>query len=413
MHPKFNKGCFLGVRCDRFWRVVRTSEERIGPIHAVSKNLGGVWHLLPKLGLYYGYSAALKVNTATSLSFFNEGLPPGRSRGYEAGVKVDLVDNRLSGSVAVFKATAENESDVLVAAVRDVVDPTGINGKFGGPNILFDRETRGLEVAHTARPLPRWNLRVGLNWIDGQDGNDLALTIYYNDQFRTTKVNGETVVASSTSGAIAALMVRQTPGNAPTPLIPLTLAMMKDRSSPYFAQLDPASGRIPNASALDLLGSGVGTSVSGLPISDHQLGFAPPTGSTFLVRKGGDVSTGYAAKVLTVATSWRFSRDGFLNGVIAGANASDQAQGRSYDYTDATTRQRVLSSPPDTFVVGVFAGYRRKLFNRYTWSARLSVGNLFSSEEIVIFPRASDGLPGAARYHGSPRQIQWTNTIVF
>lgn len=99
--------------------------------------------------------------------------------------------------------------------------------------------------------------------------------------------------------------------------------------------------------------------------------------------------------------------------MIAGANASDQAQGRSYDYTDATTRQRVLSSPPDTFVVGAFAGYRRKLFNRYTWSARLSVGNLFSSEEIVIFPRASDGLPGAARYHGSPRQIQWTNTIVF
>jgi outer membrane receptor for ferric coprogen and ferric-rhodotorulic acid len=166
-----------GVRWDHFWRVVRTSEERIGPIHAVSKNPGGVWHVMPKLGLYYGYSDALKVNTATSLSFFNEGLPPGRGRGRDAGVKVDLVDNRLSGSVAVFKATAENESDVLVAAVRDVVDPTGINGKFGGPNILFDRETRGLEVALNARPLPRWNLRVGLNWINGKDGNDLALPI--------------------------------------------------------------------------------------------------------------------------------------------------------------------------------------------------------------------------------------------
>jgi len=45
-------------------------------------------------------------------------------------------------------------------------------------------------------------------------------------------------------------MVRPTPGNAATPLIPLTLAMMKDRRSPYFAQLDPASGRILNASAL-------------------------------------------------------------------------------------------------------------------------------------------------------------------
>jgi len=189
-------------------------------------------------------------------------------------------------------------------------------------------------------------------------------------------------------------MVRPTPGNAATPLIPLTLAMMKDRRGPYFAQLDPASGRILNASALGLFGSGVGTGVSGLPLSDHQLGFAPPTGRTFLVRKGGDVSTGYAAKLPTVVTSWRFSRDGFLNGVSVGANASDQAQGRSYDYTDATTHQRVLSRPRDTFAVGAFAGYSRKLFNRYTWSARLSVGNLFSSEEIVIFPRASDGLPG-------------------
>lgn len=132
------------------------SEERIGPIHAVSKNLGGVWHLLPKLGLYYGYSAALKVNTATSLSFFNEGLPPGRSRGYEAGVKVDLVDNRLSGSVAVFKATAENESDVLVAAVRDVVDPTGINGKFGGPT-FFSTAKR----AAWKSPTPRARCPVG------------------------------------------------------------------------------------------------------------------------------------------------------------------------------------------------------------------------------------------------------------
>lgn len=57
---------------------------------------------------------------------------PRRGRGHEAGAKVNLADNRLSGSVAVFRGTAENESDNMVAAGRDIVDPTGINGKFSG-----------------------------------------------------------------------------------------------------------------------------------------------------------------------------------------------------------------------------------------------------------------------------------------
>ncbi len=403
----------IGARADRFWREVRSTGQLIGPIHAVSKNVGAVWHVLPWAGVYYGYSDAFKVNTATSLSFFNEGLPPGRGRGHETGIKIDLPDSRLSGALAFFKGRAENESDVLVTAARDVVDPAGINGRHGGPNILFDRETRGMEISVTARPVPRLNLRASLSFVDGQDGNDVALPIYYNDQFNTTTVGGQPVVGVSGAGGIAPLMVRQTPGNTATPLIPLSLAMMRDATSPYFARLDPASGRITNASALGLLGAGVGTDVGGQPISSHQLGFVPPSGSTFLVRRGGDVSTGYPARVFTLAASWRFGSDGILRGVGVGANVSYQSQWRSYYYNDGAGGARRLYQAPDTALVGAWVGYQRKFFKRYTWSARVNVANAFDSTKVLLVPRVADGGPSAGRFNVSPREIQWSNTISF
>ena len=92
-----------------------------------------------------------------------------------------------------------------------------------------------------------------------------------------------------------------------SPQIPLSIAMMKDRTSPYFALLDPQGGWITNAQQLGLLTTGVGTGATGLPLSEHQLGFVSPLGGIVLVRKAGEATVGYAERAYSLVNNYRFT----------------------------------------------------------------------------------------------------------
>ena len=81
-----------------------------------------------------------------------------------------------------------------------------------------------------------------------------------NDQFNT---DGTTVMIKSANGSMTPLLVPSIRTNANSPRIPLTIAMMKDPTSDYFAQISPASGRITNANNLFLNTAGVPTGVAG------------------------------------------------------------------------------------------------------------------------------------------------------
>src|SRR4030095_8003772 len=96
--------------------------------------------------------------------------------------------------------------------------------------------------------------------------------------------------------ALVPVCVPHDPRNPTSPQTTLSLAMMRDRSSAYFATLDPESGQILNAQTLGLRTAGVGTNETGLPITEHQLGFVSPSGGSIVVKKAGEKTVNYAER---------------------------------------------------------------------------------------------------------------------
>ncbi len=86
-----------------------------------------------------------------------------RSKSYEVGAKADLLDNRLSLNVALFK-TETNNARVIGA------DNTA---QFFGK-----KEVKGLEFGFNGQILPNWNVFGGYTYLDAKivDGGFLALT---------------------------------------------------------------------------------------------------------------------------------------------------------------------------------------------------------------------------------------------
>ena len=116
-------------------------------------------------------------------------------------------------------------------------------------------------------------MRINFATANGSERTNVTLPQFYNDQFNTTTLNGQTVVGvkANASAAIVPLMVPSDPLNPDSAPIPLSVGMLNDQSetNPYRAQLDLESGQILNAQALGLLTPGVGTGVNGLPITEH------------------------------------------------------------------------------------------------------------------------------------------------
>jgi len=83
---------------------------------------------------------------------------------------------------------------------------------------------------------------------------------------------------ANATASVVPFMVPSNPRDPSPAQPPLSIAMMTDPTSDYFAILDREGGQITNAQNLGLLTAGVGTGVNGLPIPEHQPGFNSPSG---------------------------------------------------------------------------------------------------------------------------------------
>ncbi len=378
-------------------------------------NLGVVWHARPGASLYYGYSDSNRVPGNVSPTMFGEPMPLSQGKAHEYGLKLNLLGDRLSGSITRY--TSDQTNDNASLPFRDTLDPQGINGlarRTTIPNMKFDRSSRGYEVALTASPVRVWNVRFTYSRADGVEGSTIDMPRFYNDEFNTLVSGGTTVVAIDRGGGVKVpLLVNEIRGNAASPLVPLTLAMMRDPASPYFATTDPATGRITNSGALGLTTPGVGTGRVGLPISDHQLGYQAPGGNSIRVLQGGERTTGYAVEVFNLTTSYRWEK-GVVRGFGAGGSLSYQRNFRSYYVTDvADGNRRKLFSAPDVVNENVWLSYERRLPRRVLWRTQLNVANVLDREKIVVQLSAGNGAPQTARYAYAPRLWTWTNTFSF
>jgi hypothetical protein len=211
---------------------------------------------------------------------------------------------------------------------------------------------------------------------------------------------------------LAPLTVRSIPADPTSPLIPLSLAMLKDRNSPYYAVLDPDSGRITNAQQLGMLTTGVGTARTGLPISNHQLGFVPPA-DTIIVRQSGENTTGYAEDAFSLINRFQI-REGRFKGLVFGLATVYQLGIRGYNYTDAADGgKRKLFYYPDQLLNNVFAVYSFKIAQRNRLSLQVNVANVLDEQEIVTLPRSTNGTTRYFAYQYAPRKTSFTATFSF
>ena len=365
------------------------------------------------LRLNGSYSSNGKINFDATRDIYNEPLPAGKGVTKDIGFKVDLFDRRVSGNINYYQS--EGQNFIATLPNRDDIDPPGINGRNGGPSYTYNKVSNGYNVTLSVHPLRGWEVRLGLATADGREGSDVILPQFYNDQFNTTTVNGQTVVGVKTVGsaAITPLLVSSDPKDKNSAQIPLSLAMMKDPNSPYFADLNPNGGYIRNAQQLGLTTPGVGTGALGLPLKEHQLGFVNPTDGTVIVRRAGEKTVGYAERAYSIVNTYRFS-EGRLNGLSVGVFTSYQQNFRGYMYNDSLDgKKRKMYYYPDRFLNDFFANYGFRLSRRVRAFVQVNVANLLDTNEIFFRPSSTDGAFRYAQLFNTPRKLSITTRLTY
>jgi len=403
-----------GLRSEEATGLRKATGIKRGPISYDSLNLGAVVDTPVKnLRLSLNYASNGKINFDTTRDLFNNPLPPGKGVSKDIGFKLDLFDRRLSGNVNYYQSEAQNFTATF--GNRDDIDPNGINGRHGGNAYVYSKTSDGFNVTLSARPLRGWEVRLNFATANGSERSNVTLPQFYNDQFNTTTVGGQQVVGikSSPTAAVTPFLVPSDPLDPASTPVPLSLAMMRDRNSPYYAVIDPEGGRIDNAQQLGLDTPGVGTGVTGLPITDHQLGFTSPSGGTWIVRRSGEKTAGYAERAYSMVNSYSFS-EGRLRGLRLGLTSSFQQNHRAFMYTDAAAGgARKMHYYPNRFLNDFFASYGFRLTRLVRASVQLNVSNLFDEQRILYQIRAANGTFAYAGWFNTPRRLAITTRLTY
>jgi hypothetical protein len=385
-----------------------------GPISYDSINLGTVFDTPVKdLRMSLNYASNGKINFDTTRDINNDPLPPGKGVSKDIGLKFDLFDRRVSGNVNYYQSEAQNFTATI--GVRDDVDPNGINGRHGGNAYVYSKKSDGYNLTLSARPTSQWEMRLNFASANGSERSNVDLPQFYNDQFNTTTVNGQTVVGvkANATASIVPLMVPSDPKNPSSAQIPLSIAMLKDPNSPYYAQIDLEGGQILNAQQLGLLTPGVGTGVNGLPITQHQLGFVSPSGGTLIVRRAGEATVGYAERSYSWVNTYRIA-DGRLRGLSLGLVSSYQQNYRAYMYNDAADgNKRKMFYFPNRMLHDMFASYGFRVNRFVRASVQINVSNLLDTNRVQYLINSSNGNLRYAQWFNAPRKFALTTRLMY
>lgn len=99
----------VGVRVERFDQSIdnRVNGARSEQSHdAITQRAGLLYQLTPEVGLFANASTSFKPNNGLDRN--SRAFDPEEGIGYETGVKLELLDNRLSATLAAFHLTKEN-----------------------------------------------------------------------------------------------------------------------------------------------------------------------------------------------------------------------------------------------------------------------------------------------------------------
>lgn len=368
---------------------------------------------------------------------FNPGpyrTPPklGHAVGQEGGIKFTSGRGGLSGSLAYYHTNAINEAMSVSSTIFNDVNPDGINGRYGGSAsnwVNVNRVTKGVEAVLTASPTPNWRVRLSAARTKGAIKNGLILPLLYNDQFYTNSAQ-QVTYADKTVVYVAPTFNARTPVVTPTTpgAVPLTVAMMSDPTSVYYANPINPSGQIRSSSNVatvlayvDPVHGPIATGATGLPVSALQIdtrpsGFTPPDLLTAIV--AGERTTGYPLYSATLTSMYTIRGEGWTKGFrIGGTVASSWDRLSYYYYPDiSTSLNRDPYRTPSRWQLDLILGYERK-FRRVNWSTQLNVYNLSNHYEWIVTPSSITGWRTISNLGtfmiGSPRTWQLSTTFSF
>lgn len=110
---------------------------------AFSPRVGLVYQPIKPISLYASYSESFAPNNTLSASLVQ--LPPSRGTQYEAGIKTEVFDGKLSATLAAYNITKTNVP---------TTDPNNINYSIAAGEV----KSEGIELDISGRILPGWNV---------------------------------------------------------------------------------------------------------------------------------------------------------------------------------------------------------------------------------------------------------------
>jgi outer membrane receptor protein involved in Fe transport len=406
-----------------------------------SYNFGVNARLTETLRPYYSFSSTYNIPLVNANDPLGYAPRTSSGTGHEAGLKFTTRDQRISGSVQAFTTNSKDEMINAGGGVRDLINPNGLNGSHNGPAgarnqwVNLDRTTRGLEVILTASPTPNWRVRLAATSADGRNLTDKKYPLLWNDEFHlrngaVTYQNGAAFLVPVDPAVITARIANLNAQVDPAAILaqgataPLTLAMMNDRTGPYWAQPADDNGRLQTSNLRRVLQFFVGpngtalTGNTGLPVSQIPYFWSDPNGTqgeTVVARKG-ESTVGYAQYRFVLTNNYTFSGDNFLKGFGVGGTVALGLKNRTFYYNTPGGGREMFASP-DTWQVNLNASYRRKLGKRFLWTTQVNVDNAFNHYVLGTLPNNGSGftVPAnlAVTFYGQPRMYVWTNSVSF
>ncbi|MEH2080508.1 MAG: TonB-dependent siderophore receptor [Nostoc sp.] len=158
---KFLDNLILVVAGRYDWVTVKASDyvggtADINPVGAFSPRIGIVYQPIKPLSLYANYSRSLDTADTGGRSRTGQAFDPQRSTQYEAGIKSDFLDGKLSAVLAAYQITRTN-----------VLTPDPLNTEDESFSIqIGEQRSRGIDFTLTGEILPGWNLTAGYSYID-------------------------------------------------------------------------------------------------------------------------------------------------------------------------------------------------------------------------------------------------------
>jgi hypothetical protein len=440
-----------------FLRTANTSRTATsGYFERTTKNgsySGGLSYTIRRgLNAYYNfghsYLPTVQVGTTagTAADFYGQqSQPVFLSNGHEVGIKLTTKDARISASLAYFLSDSRNETFNFQAALRDLINPAGLNDRYivsggltPGISIPLDKKSSGYELIFTAQPVRSWRVRFAATSIETVYKSGKVYGLRWNDAFsydrgsgRVQYTNGQPFLVPVTTTNLARLTTNSAP-LADGGTQQLTIGMMSDPSNPYYAYAGNGghtlNGQIVTNSLVyralryfNQNGVFARTGEAGQPLSAIPYAYNDPAGlnGKYVLANPGDISFGQPKYLFILTSNYGFTNER-LKGFAIGGNLRLAYRGSNFYYFERDARgllvRQLYAAPVLNPQIDLSLGYRRK-FKRVTWLTQLNVSNMLDRTKIGIIPSAASGYQVenalTAAIFGVERNYRWTNTVSF